>query len=309
MLKVRKSSRNVSPYSGISFVINEIEKAGIPQLIDQAFPKRHGKAKYGYSDAILSLIYGTMCGANRLDDYANLKNRVFDSSLNIPSPVSLGRIMREKLSVSNVQIGDHEININEPLNNLLVDASVKLRHLKAGKKYVLDYDNTVIPCNKEDSSFAYNKLKGYQPGVSFIGEPPVYIEGMNGNNPAKYDQKNTMKRTLDLLDSKEIGIRRFRADAASYTPGVLKLMAESEIEIFIRASSSRNLMEHVTDIFDWKEVRLELDTFEVGSFEYVPFKGKNKKVYRIVTSRRPSDDGKLHHITGQPFVYRSTQTT
>lgn len=105
MLKVRKSSRNVSPFSGISFVVNEIEKAGIPQLIDSAFPKRHGKSRYGYSDAILCLVYGTMCGANRLDDYAKIKDKVTNSGINIPSPTTLGRIMREKLSVPNVKVG------------------------------------------------------------------------------------------------------------------------------------------------------------------------------------------------------------
>lgn len=310
MLKIRKSKRSVSPFSGISFVVNEIETAGIPQLIDSAFPKRHGKAKYGYADAILSLVYGTMCGSDRLDDYANLKTKVFDSELNIPSPVSLGRIMREKLSVSNVQVGNHKININDRLNSLLVDIAIELGHLKPGKSYVLDYDNTCIPCEKEDAEFTYKKFRGYQPGVCFIGEIPVYIEGMNGNNPAAFDQENTMERCLDILEEKGIGIRRFRADAASYSKGVITLMQERDIEIFIRAQNKLNMFEHIVDIFEWESVRLADDFFEVASFDYVPFSwdDDHNRSYRIVTTRRPSDDGKLHKITGKPFVYRSIIT-
>lgn len=308
MLKVRKSSRNVSPYSGISFVINEIEKAGIPQLIDNAFPKRHGKSKYGYADAILSLIYGTMCGADRLDDYTSLKTKVHDAKLNIPSPDTLGRIMRQKLSVSNETVGNHKINVNNRLNELLLDIALRLGQLKAGKSYVLDYDNTCLHCEKEDALFTYHKERGYQPGVAFIGELPVYIEGMNGNNPAKFDQENTLERSLDLLEARGIGIRRFRADAASYKPEVLKLMADRKIEIFIRAENKLNLFEHITDIFDWEQVRLDTDFFEVASFDYVPFSWKkgHDRSYRIVVTRRPAD--KPHHITGQPFVYRSIIT-
>lgn len=311
MLKIRKSSKTVSPFSGISFVVNEVEKAQIPQLIGAAFPPRHGRAKYGYADAIMALIYGTMCGAERLDDYAGLKDRVQDSKVNLPSPVSLGRIMREKLSVENVEVGAHKVNINQTLNELLVDTALKLGQLQAGKRYVLDYDNTCLHCEKEDAQFTYKKYRGYQPGVCFIGEIPVFIEGMHGNNPAAFDQGNTLKRALDLLESRGIGIRRFRADAASYSVEVLKLMAERDIEIFIRASSRLNMFEHITDIRHWDTVTLGMDTFEVAEFEYVPFSHRKgfDKPYRIVTQRRPTDDGKLHKITGQPFIYRSIITT
>ena len=307
MLKVRKSSRNVSPYSGISFVVNEIEKASIPHLIDSAFPKRHGKSKYGYADAILSLVYGTMCGANRLDDYAKIKDKVTNSGINIPSPTTLGRIMREKLSVPNVKVGDHEVNINEALNNLMVDMAIHLNQIEQGKKYVLDFDNVTLPCEKEDSTFCYKGFRGYQPGVCFIGEIPVFIEGMNGNNQAAFDQHNTLKRTLDLLESKEVGIRRFRADAASYQYEVVKLMNERGIEFFIRAKSSKSLMEPVTNITKWEPVRLGLDHIEVASFEFTPFVGRNETSYRIVVQRRPVD--RPHHITGENFIYRSIITT
>ena len=314
-MKVRKSSKQVSPYAGISFVMNEIEKAGVSQLIDSAFPKRHGKAKYGYADAILALIAGTMCGATRLDDFANLKHKIYDSSLSIPCPTSLGRIMRHKLSVSNQTVGKHEINVNMPLNSLLLDVALELGRLKAGKSYVLDYDNTCLHCEKADAELTYKKERGYQPGVSFIGELPVFIEGMNGKNPAVFDQKNTLTRTLDSLATKGIGVRRFRADAASYQSSVLKLMKERKIEIFIRAENNRDLMDYIKhqSPSQWKPVRLGMDQFDICSFEYPPFfkshgSSKNQKTYRIVTTRRLNYNGELHKVTGQPYVYRSVIT-
>jgi len=315
MIKIVKSNRKVSPFSGISFVINEIEKAYIPALIDNSFPKRHGSSKYGYADAILSLIYGTICGADRLDDYASLKGKLNDSSLNIPSPVSLGRIMKEKLKTSNTVVGNHTININERLNELLLDIAVSLGQLNVNNKYILDYDNTCIPCEKEDSDWTYLKFRGYQPGVSFIGQIPVYIEGMNGNNNAKFDQTNTLKRTLSNLKRKGIQVKVFRADAASYQSEIFELMTEENITIFVRAENNPDLMDFIKYHRSnaWDTVTLKYDTFEICSFEYTPFSAqksyrKNQKEYRIVTARRPRADGKPHHITGEPYVYRSIIT-
>jgi Transposase DDE domain group 1 len=310
MVKVRTTEKKITPFGGLNFVIDEIEQAGIPQLIDSKLPKRHGGAKYKWSDALLSMIYGVFCGADRLEDMATLKNLMHNSCLNIPSPDNMSIIMRKNLTTANVSVNSkemaHAFNLNEPMNGLLLDIALKLGTLKAGKSYVLDYDNTCLPCEKEDASFTYKKFRGYQPGVCFIGETPVYVEGMNGNNPAAFDQESTLKRSVKLLEDRGIKIRRFRADNASYQPEIIKMFDKEGCDFFLRATNSEDLYMGVTDIFDWKEARLADDTFEIGSFEYVPFKGKNTKSFRVVTTRRSADEP--HHITGKNFVYRSIIT-
>jgi hypothetical protein len=314
MLKVRTSSQKITPFGGVNFVIDALEGKAIPALIDSALPKRHGGAKYKWSDVILGLIYGVFCGADRLEDMETLKHLMHNSSLNIPSSDQIAATIKKHLTTSNVTVKGldkrteitHKVNINGPLNALLLEIAVNLGAVKAGKSVVLDFDNHIIECEKEDSQFTYEKTRGYQPAVAFVGQTPVYVEGMNGNNPAKFDQENTIKRAVDLLKTKGVGIRRFRADNASYQPEILKMFDVEGCDFFIRATNKEKLFMGVTDILDWKPARLGEDFFEIGSFEYAPF--KMDKSYRVVTTRRPAANGKVNKHTGLAMVYRSIIT-
>jgi hypothetical protein len=130
MLKVKTSDRKITPFGGINFVIEEIEAAGIPQLIDSSLPKRHGGASYRYSDALRGLIYGIFCGADRLEDLATLKGPMHNSRLNIPSPDNMSLVMRRKLTAKDDTVRSrdaaHKENANMPMNGLLVDVAMKL---------------------------------------------------------------------------------------------------------------------------------------------------------------------------------------
>jgi hypothetical protein len=316
MLKVSTSDSILSPYGGLAFVINELETAGIPQLIDSSLPKRHGGCEYRYSDAILSLVYGVMAGADRFNDLITFKEAVRGSSLNIPSPDQISKIMRNKLSVPSIGVTSkdgmvHKVNINMPLNRLLVDVAIKLGELSTTEPITLDYDNTCIECEKEDALWTYKQFRGYQPGVCFAGSIPVYIEGMNGNNPASFDQGNTLKRAVGLLESKGVKVGIFRADAASYQPEVIDLFSQDGCKFFIRAANNPDLMDYVMhqSPSEWKKVVLGKDEFEACSFDYVPqFKNnahkKDAKKYRIVAQRRVA----LAPDAKGEYVYRSIIT-
>ncbi len=58
--------------------------------------------------------------------------------------------------------GSHNrININTPLNELLIDLSVKLGLLDSSHSDLcLDFDHQFIPCEKDDASYNYKKKKG-----------------------------------------------------------------------------------------------------------------------------------------------------
>lgn len=310
MLKVRTSDKKITPWGGINFVIEEVERMGVPSLIDSLLPKRRSNATYTYSDAILSLIYGVMCEAERLEDMTVIKERMHNG-LNIPSADSIGLIVKNNLSAKSHKVTSrdgisHEVNVNPLLSNMLLSVAKHLGQIKAGEGYTLDYDNTVLACEKWDSDYSYKGYKGYQPGAFFIGETPVYVEGMNGNNPARFDQGATIGRALSMLAENGITVKTFRADCASYSPEVVKLMEAEKIEFFLRAENSQKLFEPITDQFNnWKDAKLKDDEFEITSFEYQPFPGCG--FHRVVTSRRPAD--KPHHITGQAYMYRSIITS
>lgn len=43
-MKVQKSTQNINSFGGLNFILNEIQKAGLPQLIDNELGKRAKQA-------------------------------------------------------------------------------------------------------------------------------------------------------------------------------------------------------------------------------------------------------------------------
>ena len=97
----------------------------------------------------------------------------------------------------------------------------KTNQLNTKQEYTLAYDNQVIATEKYDARRTYKKSEGYQLGVTSIGKNIGYIEGRNGNSPAKYQQEEILIRAFSLLDQQDICIKRFRADSASYQQKVI----------------------------------------------------------------------------------------
>ncbi|WP_168191291.1 transposase [Antarcticibacterium flavum] len=118
------------------------------------------------------------------------------------------------------------------LESLNIDILKKLGVFKSDK-LTIDYDNTIIFNEKEDSKMTYKRNYGYQPGVCTINEENIlYIENRNGNSDAKSFQLDTLKRVFDLLDSQKIKkVHNFRADAASYQYDVISFL-QSKVDNF-----------------------------------------------------------------------------
>ena len=129
----------------------------------------------------------------------------------------------------------HELNINIILNKLLLKALLKTDQLDTIKANTVDYDNQVVPTEKYDAEKIHKMCNGYQSGLASIGKHIIYIEGRNGNSPAKYKQKETLQRTFSLLEAKGIKTNRFRADSASYQKDLINLVTEKDMLFYIRA--------------------------------------------------------------------------
>jgi hypothetical protein len=137
----------------------------------------------------------------------------------------------------------------------MFDIILKLGMLKKGINYILDYDNTVIDCEKYDSTSTYLKTKGYQPGICFINKLPVYIENRNGNSVAQYKIKDTLERGFNLLECKGISIKKFRSDSAASTGEVFNYLDEHpDIEYYIKFHKHRNTPIIASLVKEWEEL-------------------------------------------------------
>jgi len=290
--KIIKSSEKVNPFGGIFFVMNEIKKKGLSKLIDSCLGERVKQARYSYSDIILNWIFANLCGAERLEDIEKIREH-FDFKL--PSHDRIGGIFKafatktKMLRARKQSKVRHQFNIHKPLNSLMIDIALKLNLLKKNKPYVLDYDNTIIDALKHDSTKTYKWSYGYQPGVSFIGKIPVYIEGRNGNSNAETLMCDTLKRCFDLLDRKGIKISKFRSDAAAFQYNVIELMEQRSVKFYIRLVKNHNFIEKVkNEIKSWNKIVINNCSLEIGTGVYASWRLKNvfKKEYRMVVVRR-----------------------
>jgi len=288
--KLQISNRKINPFGGINFVISAVKKKKIDKLIDQQLGKRPKQAKYSYSDIVLSWIYSNLCGAERLEDIQHIKTLFNIPGLKIPSSDRISQIFRSLVTKTEIFEGKkdikHQFNIHKPLNDLMLDIILRLNLLKKDQNYLLDYDNTVIECEKYDSMHTYIQCKGYQPGTCFINKIPVYIENRNGNSPAKYKMPETLARCFELLKTKGIKINKFRSDAAAYQKNVLELLSKnSGIEYFIRIQTSKRFEERASFIYQWEKIpNLEI---EIGCKQFPVF-GKKR---RVVVTRKKNNKG------------------
>lgn len=274
-------------------------------LIDKTLGKRVKQATYSYSDILLYWIYSNICGAERLEDTVFLKENLSDiPNLANPSPDRISGILRSLATPKFTTVTKtgviHEFSINMELNKLMLDVAKKLNTISGD---TLDYDNVIIETDKQDSTWTYKKNKGYQPGVAFIGQTPVYIEGRNGNSNASYKIAETLDNCLRLLQSKKVPFKYFRSDSAAYQFDVVKLMDANKIEFFIRADTTQKLKKQAKLITNWEKATNGKSFYDVGEMEYQPFQSSYDKstdkptTYRVIVKRQTNSEGKVFYYS------------
>ncbi|MFY0483779.1 IS1380 family transposase [Flavobacterium sp. PLA-1-15] len=297
------SEKKINPFGGINFVINELKRKKISDLIDDKLGLRPKQSTYSFSDIILYWIYSNLCGAERLEDAVQMKSHLEGiPNLANPSPDRISGIFRklasQKKDVFSHKGIKHEFCIDRKTNGMMLDIAKKLGSDLNG---TLDYDNVIIETEKYDTEWTYEKYKGYQPGVAFMGETPVYIEGRNGNSSAQYKMKDTLERCLDLLEEKGIRVKRFRSDSAAYQRDVLGLMDSKGIDFFVRVRSSTALVDDIRYAKNWQAGKTNGFSYEYSEIEYIPFVStpaiyKDYPTYRLIVKR-------IYDDSGEPVYY------
>ncbi|MDZ7693018.1 MAG: hypothetical protein U5K69_18155 [Balneolaceae bacterium] len=104
------------------------------------------------------------------------------------------------------QRGSPSVQINTPLNELLVEALQVTGQLNKQDCYDLDYDNQVIATEKWDAARTYKKCNGYQPAVALHRKQAGLHRRPGGNGPATYAQQQTLKRVFETLSNHQVSI-------------------------------------------------------------------------------------------------------
>ena len=293
MDKVTLSSKNITPFGGLNFILNAIDKAKLPQFIDYKLGYRSPNAIYSYSDIVLSLLSNSLTQGSFISDLASLKLKFSDQIFNaIPSADTVEYACQElktntifETSTNNVQ---HELNYNQHFNESLVALLVKTGQLKVNEKNIFDFDNVVIPNEKQDAKKSYKHKNGYHPNIAFINRNPVHIENHNENTPAVYKQAETLARAFSSLEKNGIGIDSFRADSASCQAEVFDVVEKNCNYFFVRARRSGAFISKCDEITNWKTVEVGYKKTEVTSMQFAY--GINKKQYRVVLTRYKKDN-------------------
>ena len=321
-MKVLNSSP-VSAFGGLNFVIKEAIDLKINSLLNKHLPALPKQSQYNWFDILMSYWSVFFCGGDCAEDLSiNLKEGLQNNPfINIPSP---DRILDRLKSLSdNLQFfttkrgkGEHQFSLAEGLNRLNIKMLTLLPDFKKDN-VVLDYDNTLIFTEKADAKLTYKKANGYFPGVGIIGKHIVYLENRNGNSTAHVLQHKTIERMATLLTEAGVTIDVIRADSASYTYEIVKAMEKSAKRIFIKARMTGTLEKAITNIKEWKEIKIGDSIVFRGSTSFTPFIRSakdhgdnidNLKQYRVVVTKEARRDGQINIFTGEAYYYSPVMT-
>lgn len=316
MDKITHSSKNITPYGGLNFIYQAMNRKGLDKFLNDKIGYRSILAHYCYSDVIYSLFGNALTQGSFIADLQVLKEKYSRQVFNkIPSPDTVEYVCQELKTPDIFKKTDsgitHQLNYNSAMNEALVSLAVKTHQLSTEEKeYTLDYDNVIIEHDKQDAQYTYKHSKGYQPGIAFIGRIPVHLENRNGNTPARFEQKETLQRCFDNLHKQNIKVKSFRADAASYQQEVIKLAEKNAEHFYIRMMDFEDIRAYCGHINHWQSVEINYEKKEVASIRYEPFQGEKEmgKEYRIVVTRKKRSDGQMDLLSGSAYTYQGIIT-
>jgi len=309
--KIIKSSKNITPFAGISYINSEFNNCGLSQLIDKELGNRVSTAGYNYSDIIRNWANLFICGGDCAEDVqVHLRGTLEKIPGNKLSSADTLLRGNKELAVENTQVVSssgktYRFNINEKMNNLNMKSLLQTGQLVKGMSYDLDFDNQIIRHNKYDASVTYKKNTGYFPGVASIGENIIYVENRDGNANVKMGQAETLQRVGKSLSEHDIYIYRSRMDAGSYTKDIIDAASQISELFYIRANKCHSLTERINQIDDWQKVEINFKEYQVASLDFTQF--FQERGYRLVVMRELREDGKLDLFDGK-YIYRCILT-
>jgi hypothetical protein len=231
----------------------------------EKFPSRIGKnAKYTYFDAICQLFVNCLNKDKRIADTEKIrKSKLVTSYYNKSIGHDTVGLLLRSLAVPNKEIKTsyrlkgkedvesiQQINTNHFLNDMLIETALQFGYLKKGAQYILDIDATVVETKKSDATITYKKCKGYHPLVVLLNGVPVWIEGRNGNSHSRYDLLNSLKNSIEKIESYGLKVSTVRIDSAGFNSSIIEYLNNSGKTFFIRAIKNTAEVKRVETLLD-----------------------------------------------------------
>ena len=79
MDKIKHSSQNITPFGGLNFIDSLFKQKKLPAFIDKTLGFRNYRAKYAYSDIVLSLLKNSLCNGEFISDLKHLKEKIAEN--------------------------------------------------------------------------------------------------------------------------------------------------------------------------------------------------------------------------------------
>jgi transposase len=120
-----------------------------------------------------------------------------------------------------------------------------------------------------------------------------------------------------LLHEAGVTIDVIRADSASYTYEIIKAIEMNSKCFFVKARMTGVLEKAITNIKEWKEVKVGDKILLRGSTTFTPFErsarehgdnNDNLREYRTVVTKEPRRDGQINIFTGEACNYSTIMT-
>lgn len=309
--------KQINAFGGINFIYQHLDKLKFEDILESNLPKLATQTKYNWKDIFYSFLSIYYCGGDCIEDInTNLKShigenpfcklpsadRVLDRFKELANPTFTCRTKRG--------IVDHQVNRNDSLTKLNIEILKKLDVFNS-EELTIDYDNTIIFNEKNDSKRTYKRGKGYQPGVATINiDNVLFVENRNGNSDAKSFQDETLKNMFEHLKANNIKpIDNFRADAASYQLDIIKTVSKYCKNFYIGGRNSY-IEKYFKDIETWiKTTDYKGNEVFVGEINYIPFVAdKHNQSYRLVVRKRKSETKQGNLFTEDDYEYRAIIT-
>ena len=291
---IKNTKNKVISQGGLYLIKMLFEQHGIDSFIKRWHEQRPVQSIYRDSDILLGLGYCSYTGGDYLEDINRIRQDFNKGDeFKIPSSDTItyriNQLIDEDVYVAGKKNVTHQFNYQSSLNQLLVNLSVHLNPQWKKTGQVLDYDNTIIETTKGDCKKTYKGNTGYQPGVMFINQCPVYVEGRNGNSNSIFDIENTLKRSLDMLKARKVRLSSIRIDGAGFKGETMRVLENyPDLLYYIRGRSAHIWWSEYNKTFKTTLNNFDIEYQDVEPF--IPGKNPDEKVTRAIVYRYKKEE-------------------
>jgi hypothetical protein len=174
-IKLELSNERLTSMAGLMLVEEAARSHGIWKRVDELFPGPGSGRGHRASEFVRPLVWMQHAGGRHLEDVRELRSeqevlKRFGLE-RLPSADAIGDWLRR------MGAGGVGVDALQQLNRELLKSYLT----SAGEELTLDVDASIIEADKREAQWTYQKVKGYQPLIGYVGEACVHHEFRAGN--------------------------------------------------------------------------------------------------------------------------------